>query len=57
MALRRDCGLCTRCHIPVGRSGHVDHIVDKRAGGTDSLDNLQTLCVSCHSRKTRGRHV
>lgn len=30
----------------------VDHIVSKRTGGTDSLDNLQALCHSCHSRKT-----
>ncbi|MCK6486449.1 MAG: HNH endonuclease [Phycisphaerae bacterium] len=31
---------------------HVDHIVPRRAGGTDTLENLQTLCASCHSRKT-----
>lgn len=30
----------------------VDHIVSKRAGGRDVWDNLQSLCHSCHSRKT-----
>ena len=30
----------------------VDHIVAKDRGGDDSMDNLQGLCKSCHSRKT-----
>ena len=30
----------------------VDHIVPKRAGGRDEIDNLQALCHECHSRKT-----
>lgn len=34
------------------RGAHVDHIVPRQAGGTDALENLQTLCASCHSRKT-----
>ena len=32
----------------------VDHILPKNEGGTDALSNLQGLCVSCHSKKTRG---
>ncbi len=31
----------------------VDHIVARRAGGTDAWGNLQPLCHACHSRKTR----
>jgi 5-methylcytosine-specific restriction protein A len=30
----------------------VDHIIPKREGGTDHPANLQSLCHSCHSKKT-----
>jgi 5-methylcytosine-specific restriction protein A len=30
----------------------VDHIVPLSRGGTHDESNLQTLCASCHSRKT-----
>jgi 5-methylcytosine-specific restriction enzyme A len=54
MVLRRD----PLCVDPfkvgcVAASLHADHIIPKRAGGTDSLeDNLQGLCGGCHTRKT-----
>ena len=44
---------CVKC----GRSEsdgvklHVDHIIPLAMGGTNSLDNLQPLCVSCNSSK------
>lgn len=44
------CGLC-------GTAGarHVDHVVPRRAGGSDAPANLQLLCGRCHSRKTNLR--
>jgi 5-methylcytosine-specific restriction endonuclease McrA len=31
----------------------VDHIISRGKGGDDSLDNLRSLCFTCH----RARHV
>lgn len=30
----------------------MDHIVPLAQGGTNDTSNLQTLCRSCHSKKT-----
>jgi 5-methylcytosine-specific restriction protein A len=46
--------LCKSC----GRAGQeVDHILPLRKGGTHHPSNLQTLCKSCHSRKTMKESV
>lgn len=52
-AKRRDGWKCVTCGS-VGRL-EVDHIIPVRAAPERAYDltNLQTLCSSCHSRKTR----
>jgi 5-methylcytosine-specific restriction protein A len=51
IVLQRDL-LCKSCGDEV--STEADHIIPTRNGGAMwSLDNLQGLCSSCHSRKTR----
>jgi len=42
--------VCVACEY--ARASHVDHVVPRRRGGTDSAENLQALCASCHARKT-----
>jgi 5-methylcytosine-specific restriction endonuclease McrA len=37
--------------VVMGKSAHVDHILAKSKGGSDEVGNLQTLCVSCHSKR------
>ena len=52
LVLNRD-PLC-QCDDPTCNkpSTDVDHIIPKRDGGRDSMDNLQGLAHECHSRKT-----
>lgn len=40
------------CFICGNLASQVDHIIPLSRGGTNHLDNLQSLCVSCHSKKT-----
>ena len=52
--LVRDACMCRSCgEVCYGKDAHVDHIVPLEDGGTDADRNLQTLCSSCHGRKTR----
>jgi 5-methylcytosine-specific restriction endonuclease McrA len=52
--LIRDAYTCAACgHVIFGPKAHVDHIKPLEEGGTDAAENLQTLCESCHGRKTR----
>lgn len=54
-ALARDNFLC----IPCERNGiytpasEVDHVTPKSRGGTDELNNLQSICSDCHKLKTQ----
>lgn len=46
--------LCVHCEAKgrTRKAEHVDHIVPLHQGGTDSLPNLQGLCIPCHEAKT-----
>ncbi len=52
--LRRDGYLCVTCQAKglIVEAAEVDHIVPKSQGGTESLENLEAICVPCHKRKT-----
>ena len=53
--LIRDRHLCQVC-ISLAvftQATHVDHILNKANGGTNSHSNLQSLCYKCHKRKTQ----
>ena len=59
MALERDGFKCVRCgmtesqhKLKYKQSLHVDHIIRRRDGGDDLVDNLQCLCCVCHVKKT-----
>lgn len=48
---RRDRGVCNHCGSR--RHWHADHIFPvHKGGGACTLDNFNTLCVSCHNKKT-----
>lgn len=57
----RDQGLCAGCGTQCSRDGgewteapwHMDHITALADGGSNEMENLQTLCVPCHKAKTR----
>ncbi|MBD2779699.1 HNH endonuclease [Xenorhabdus szentirmaii] len=51
--LQRDKHLCQNC-LPerAVEAKTVDHIKPKAHGGNDDDRNLQSLCWSCHNRKT-----
>jgi hypothetical protein len=52
--LLRDGYQCQVCGAVVtGRNAHVDHIVRKADLPCDEISGLQTLCASCHGKKTR----
>lgn len=46
---------CIDCYKEKGQfipGANTDHIIRRKDGGSDEHDNLQTLCDSCHSRKS-----
>jgi len=52
-AVARDNHRCVLCGVKCAKDAiHVDHIQERNDGGADALENLQSLCTSCHSQKT-----
>lgn len=52
--LQRDAYLCQPC-LEIGivkAATDVDHIINKESGGSDSENNLQSICKECHKLKT-----
>ena len=53
--LARDNWTCCSCGRSTKQDGvilHVDHILPRSKGGTDEIDNLQTLCSKCNIGKS-----
>jgi hypothetical protein len=57
----QECGKVTIPNSPdPGRRPHCDHTIAKVDGGPDTLDNVRTLCGSCHNShtvKSRTQHA
>jgi hypothetical protein len=51
--LHRDNYMCQKCKTKKGKL-HVHHIIFRSNGGTNSPENLITLCESCHSKLHKG---
>ncbi len=53
--LKRQQGKCAMCHLTFrdGESIETDHIIPKRLGGNNKVDNLQLLHRHCHDTKTK----
>jgi len=54
--LSRDKYTCQKCKTKKG-SLHVHHLTFKSNGGTDTPENLITLCASCHSKLHSGEFL
>jgi hypothetical protein len=60
--LQRDRGRCRECHVRVSDSlpdwhplkYDMAHIKSRGAGGSDTLENVRTLCHQCHTKEHNG---
>lgn len=43
-----DCGICL---VTSGEITDIHHVIKRSKGGTDSLENLVTLCRKCHNKR------
>ena len=51
--LERDENTCQVCGKTATSKLHIHHILKRCEGGTDHLDNLITVCSSCHPKADR----
>lgn len=56
IVMRRDQHTCQRCQAQKPDL-HVHHIIPKHGGGTDTPENLITLCSACHRELHRTKAV
>jgi group II intron reverse transcriptase/maturase len=59
LVYQRDSWRCRRCRCQVTRdTARLDHVIPvkrfERLGHANYMDNLQTLCVPCHTQKSTG---
>ena len=52
--LIRDSYLCQECKRGgiVTLAREVDHVLNKAAGGSEEDSNLESICITCHKKKT-----
>ena len=51
--IRKQNTQCNTCTKPLTEyNTNIDHTIGVQFGGTNDVDNLQALCVECHSEKT-----
>ena len=56
--MRRDGGRCVECDVELrSPEAHIHHLIPRAFGGTNSEDNLVTLCTACHAGKHRNLQV
>lgn len=54
LTLIRDEYICKQCNeVFIESKLECDHIIPLSMGGKDDLRNTQTLCIPCHSEKTK----
>lgn len=51
----RDRGFCVYCGSD--RNTAIHHIKPRAEGGTDYIENLVTLCYSCHMKQHKEEHI
>jgi len=47
----RDNGCCVECGTPIEIGTIPHHIIHKSQGGADVMENLEMLCLKCHTGK------